>query len=211
VGPLFPYPALREPESRSWRSAGLAAKWPTANVVAACSVRRQVSRDRCRLLERCGARTRSLELELVRLRLLMWVRPGPFDPADVAGVVAALKLGKKEADARVERSLYQKAVGYSYDAVKLFMPAGAKKPVTVPYVEHVPPDTTAGIFWLKNRDPQHWRDAWQIEHVTGKYVISDKPLTEDQWIKERGATVIDGDDAVDVTPKAIGSEKGRRR
>jgi hypothetical protein len=50
------------------------------------------------------------------------------------------------------------------------MPAGAKKPVYAPYVEHVPPDTTAAIFWLKNRDPAHWRDAWQLEHVTGKYV-----------------------------------------
>ena len=65
------------------------------------------------------------------------------------------------------------------------MPAGAKKPVIVPYVEHCPPDVTAGIFWLKNRDPAHWRDAWQLEHVTGKYVISDKPMTEEQWIKER--------------------------
>ena len=55
------------------------------------------------------------------------------------------------------------------------MPAGAKKPVYAPYVEHVPPDTTAAIFWLKNRDPAHWRDAWQLEHVLGKYVISDKP------------------------------------
>ena len=112
---------------------------------------------------------------------------------------AALKLGKKEADEQMERSLYQRGRGYSYDAVKLFMPAGAKKPVIVPYVEHVPPDVTAGIFWLKNRDPAHWRDAWQLEHVTGKYIISDKPMTPEQWIKER-AVVVDGDDAVDVTP-----------
>jgi hypothetical protein len=110
----------------------------------------------------------------------------------------ALKVGKKEADQRVERSLYQKAVGYSYDAVKIFMPAGAKKPVIVPYVEHVPPDTTAAIFWLKNRDPAHWRDAWQIEASVGKYLISDKPLTPDQWIKER-ALLVDGE-ATDVTP-----------
>jgi len=51
--------------------------------------------------------------------------------------------------------------GPSYDALKIFMPAGAKKPVYSPYREHVPPDTTAAIFWLKNRDPAHWRDAWQ--------------------------------------------------
>jgi hypothetical protein len=29
-------------------------------------------------------------------------------------------------------------VGYSYDAVKIFMPAGAKKPIYAPYVEHAP-------------------------------------------------------------------------
>jgi hypothetical protein len=69
--------------------------------------------------------------------------------------------------------LYQRANGYSYDAVKILMPAGVKKSIYAPCVEHVPPDTTAGIFWLKNRDPAHWRDACQLEHVTGKYVIRD--------------------------------------
>ena len=66
--------------------------------------------------------------------------------------------------------MYNRAVGYSYDAVKIFLPAGTKTPVYAPYVEHVPPDVTAQIFWLKNRDPARWRDAWQLEHVTGKYV-----------------------------------------
>jgi hypothetical protein len=62
----------------------------------------------------------------------------------------ALKAGKAF---HVERSLYQRAVGYSHDAVKVFMPAGAKKPVYAPYVEHVPRDVTACLFWLKNRRP----------------------------------------------------------
>jgi hypothetical protein len=48
----------------------------------------------------------------------------------------ALKLGKKEADERVERSLYSRAVGYHYDAVKIFLPYGATEPVYAPYVEH---------------------------------------------------------------------------
>jgi hypothetical protein len=101
----------------------------------------------------------------------------------------SLKAGKAEADARVARSLYQRGVGYSYDAVKIFMPAGAKKPVYAPYVEHVPPDVTAQIFWLKNRDPAHWRDAWQIEAAVGRYIISDTPMSEAQWIKERAKTI----------------------
>jgi hypothetical protein len=95
----------------------------------------------------------------------------------------ALKLGKGEADRRVERSLYQKAVGYSYDAVKIFMPAGAKNPIYAPYVEHVPPDTTAAIFWLKNRRPGEWRDAWQVEHSAGKYIISEKPMSAADWVR----------------------------
>lgn len=70
----------------------------------------------------------------------------------------ALKAGKSEADDRVERSLYHRATGYSFDAVKIFMPAGAANPVYAPYREQLPPDTTAAIFWLKNRRKDEWRD-----------------------------------------------------
>jgi hypothetical protein len=115
---------------------------------------------------------------------------------------SALKVGKAEADSRVERSLYERATGYSYNAVKIFLPYGSREPVYAPYVEHVPPDTTAAIFWLKNRNPAQWRDAWQLEHVTGKYVVSDKTLTEDEWIKARGADVIDGE-AVAIEPPKV--------
>lgn len=80
---------------------------------------------------------------------------------------ASLKVGKEAADQRVAQSLYRRAVGYSYDAVKIFMPAGASAPVYAPYVEHAPPDTTAAIFWLKNRDPDQWRDVSRTE-LTGK-------------------------------------------
>jgi hypothetical protein len=83
-----------------------------------------------------------------------------------------------------------RAVGYSYDAVKIFMPAGAKKPIYAPYVEHVVPDVTAGIFWMRTATQPNGGDAWQIDHNLGKYIISDKPMTEEQWTEER-ATLID--------------------
>ncbi len=41
------------------------------------------------------------------------------------------------------------------------------KPVIVPTVKHYPPDTTACIFWLKNRQRDRWRDKQDHEH-TGK-------------------------------------------
>jgi hypothetical protein len=76
----------------------------------------------------------------------------------------ALRGGKDEADERVERSLYQKAVGYEQDDVKIFMPANAESPVYAPFRAKVAPDTTAAIFWLKNRRSQEWRDKFHNEH-----------------------------------------------
>jgi hypothetical protein len=74
----------------------------------------------------------------------------------------ALKAGKDNADERVERSLYHKAVGYTFDAVKIFQHQG--QVIEAPYREHIPPDTTAAIFWLKNRRPDLWRDKQAVEH-----------------------------------------------
>lgn len=70
----------------------------------------------------------------------------------------ALKTGKEITDERVERSLYQRAVGYEQDEVKIFMPGGATEPVYAPFRAKIAPDTTAAIFWLKNRRSQNWRD-----------------------------------------------------
>lgn len=77
----------------------------------------------------------------------------------------ALKEGKLEADANVAERLYQRAMGYSHQAVKIAAsPSGEH--VAVPYTEHYAPDTTAAIFWLKNRRPDQWRDK-QTQELTG--------------------------------------------
>ncbi|MBW3631055.1 MAG: helix-turn-helix domain-containing protein [Gemmatimonadetes bacterium] len=77
----------------------------------------------------------------------------------------SIKGGKRQADATVAESLYKRANGYEHDAVKILQYEGS--PVIVPYVERYPPDTTAAIFWLKNRRPEVWRDKQLHEH-TGK-------------------------------------------
>src|SRR3546814_7209845 len=61
----------------------------------------------------------------------------------------ALQIGKDAADARVERSLYQRAVGYSFDAEKIMQDKGVV--VRADYVEHLPPDVSAAQYWLNNR------------------------------------------------------------
>ena len=68
---------------------------------------------------------------------------------------SALKEGKEKADDRVEASLYKKALGYYIDSVKIFQFQGQE--LIVPYQEYIHPDTTAAIFWLKNRKPEQYR------------------------------------------------------
>ncbi len=83
----------------------------------------------------------------------------------------SLKVGKDIADERVERSLYQKAIGYEQDEVKIFMPSGADEPVYAPFRAKIAPDTTAAIFWLKNRQSKQWRDRQEIEHSGGVKMV----------------------------------------
>lgn len=75
----------------------------------------------------------------------------------------ALKAGKEKADERVERSLYQRAIGYTHDEDKIFNNNG--EPMIVPTKKHYPPDTTAAIFWLKNRRKDDWRDKQEVENT----------------------------------------------
>lgn len=88
----------------------------------------------------------------------------------------ALKTGKEACDERVERSLYHRAVGYSHDAVKIFMPANASKPIYAPFVEHVPPDVGAASLWLRNRRGEAWRDKQEHVHTFKAEQMTDDDL-----------------------------------
>ena len=65
----------------------------------------------------------------------------------------ALKKGKEIADYEVENALFKRALGYTYEE-KTFEDGVLRKVV----VKEVAPDTTAQIYWLKNRKPDKWRD-----------------------------------------------------
>ena len=68
----------------------------------------------------------------------------------------SLKKGKEIVDIQVENALLKRALGYSYTEVMTEESTdGRKRRETVKFI---PPDTTAQIFWLKNRRPDKWRD-----------------------------------------------------
>ena len=94
--------------------------------------------------------------------------------------ISPLKDWKTQADAKVEKSLYKRALGIKYDEVTYEksnvggLGIGFKKG-EVSDIKHVdtyktkvvtkklPPDPTSMIFWLKNRQPDKWRDKKEVE------------------------------------------------
>ncbi len=76
----------------------------------------------------------------------------------------ALLEGKDAFDDRVERSLAQKAVGYTYHSEKVMQFEG--QIVRADVTEHVPPDVGAIKLWLSNRRPEKWRDKSEV-NLTG--------------------------------------------
>lgn len=76
----------------------------------------------------------------------------------------SLKKGKAVADANVASRLYSRAIGYDAKATKFATNEG-RITDKVEYIEHCPPDTTAAIFWLKNRQPAKWRDKKEVENL----------------------------------------------
>ncbi len=72
----------------------------------------------------------------------------------------ALQLGKDIADEKVVATLYHKARGYSFVSEKIFQHDGSI--IRAETIEHVAPDTTAMIFWLKNRKRADWTDQTDI-------------------------------------------------
>jgi transposase-like protein len=91
---------------------------------------------------------------------------------DYTEFAEALKRGKEVVDRMVENALLKRALGYEFEEVTYENGAETKR-----VRKEVVPDTTAQIFWLKNRKPEEWRDKQNIEHSgeSGVRIINDIP------------------------------------
>ena len=115
----------------------------------------------------------------------------------------SLKSGKEIADTNVAESLYNRALGYSHPEDKIFNNNG--EALIVKTIKHYPPDTTAAIFWLKNRQPDKWRDRKEftgkggepIEHKVDHAINSDTATTIFDILEKSGALSAISDDTKD--------------
>jgi len=107
--------------------------------------------------------------EIGRATLNRWMKANPE-------LEEAILTGRDASDAKVERSLYERAIGYAYTERKVI--SSVDKKTGRPTIERiettekiVPPDTTAQIYWLKNRQRDRWKDKWEVDVNTDKEII----------------------------------------
>lgn len=89
-------------------------------------------------------------------------------------IVSALKKGKAPVDLEVENALLKRALGYTEEEVTteiIEQPDGKKRKQIKKVLRIFPPDTTAQIFWLKNRRPDRWRDKVETVPQIGNELL----------------------------------------
>lgn len=88
----------------------------------------------------------------------------------------SIKKGKMIADAEVAESLFKRAIGIEYTEKKVR--TDGKKEIKEVTKKLIPPDPTAAIFWLKNRQKEHWRDKQEIDHKSSDGSMTPRGLND---------------------------------
>jgi hypothetical protein len=78
----------------------------------------------------------------------------------------SIKEAKKVIDCKVEQKLFKRSMGYKYNEITKELvkdiEGNEELKVTKIVTKEVVPDVGAQIFWLKNRQPDRWRDTKNI-------------------------------------------------
>ncbi len=96
-----------------------------------------------------------------------WIKKYP-------SISTALKKGKEISDIKMENALYERGLGGIHEVKKTFKLKHTyydgqgrkceKEELATGIDEvYIPGDTTAQIYWLKNRKPEDWRDKRSVE------------------------------------------------
>ncbi|MDD4924296.1 MAG: hypothetical protein PHF74_05625 [Dehalococcoidales bacterium] len=90
---------------------------------------------------------------------------------NTTGLTDTIKKIKETPDHRVEMALFERALGYDHKAVQFFCYEGVI--MSEEYVKHYPPEVSACVFWLCNRQPERWKNVQKIDvegQVTHKVI-----------------------------------------
>lgn len=103
----------------------------------------------------------------------------------------SIKKGKDEFNTNgVENALLKRAMGYDFEETHTEIQQGSRgtKQVVKKVKKHIAPDVLAQIFWLKNRDPNRWKDKQEIEHsgeVKSGVLVVPNQMSKEEWLKQQ--------------------------
>lgn len=104
-----------------------------------------------------------------------------------SAVLAALKKGKRPIDFEVENALLKNALGFKYTEEEIYKDDDGNTRVKK-VNRYQKPDTTAQIFWLKNRKPKLWRDAYKQDvELVEKVDIKELENKYNKYLDDLGA------------------------
>ena len=114
-------------------------------------------------------------------------------------LLEALKIGKEELTIELEKTLYQKAMGFEYeetDITEYVDDSGKKKKQVVKKKKRALPDTGALAFALKNLDSERWRDRHE-QQIDMKNEVS---LSQDakefrKYLENEGRAIMEKDNS----------------
>ena len=95
-----------------------------------------------------------------------------------------MRRGKTRADALVSQSLLERAVGYSHpdvDIRTISVGNGLSEIIQTPIIKHYPPDTAAASLWLRNRQPDKWRDKPEVSVSVNNSITVDTSRPVEEW------------------------------
>lgn len=96
----------------------------------------------------------AIALKTTQPMVVQWMKRFPEFREAVEG-------GRAARDEQIVSALFHRARGYEHKAEKIFCQNGIV--TKVEYTERYPPDAASAIFWLKNRQPDDWKDVSQKE------------------------------------------------
>lgn len=101
---------------------------------------------------------------------------------------ASLKKGKEVTDFEVENAMHKSALGYYVEETKTYITEtnGVQTKKIEKYKKWIPPNSTAQIFWLKNRKPDVWMDrkAKEVEEKPNQGLERYFELLDDRLLKD---------------------------
>jgi hypothetical protein len=95
----------------------------------------------------------------------------------------SIKAGKEEADAKIAEALYHRALGYEHDDVDIKSYQGDV--IITPIKKKYPPDVTAIIYWLNNRQKDTWRNKIDMTSDGEKLGVTLSESQAEQLIRAR--------------------------